>query len=237
MPIHKIKLISKHTIAKETMTFIFEKPSGLIFKPGQYGGFTLITPTEVDAGGITRRFSLLSTPDNHYLSIAIRMQNSAYKRVLNKLEIGDEIKFAGPVGSFTLHEDVNIPAIFIAGGIGITPFYSMLCAATQYQLPMQITLFYGNQQKEDAAFLDELTQLQQRSSNFKFIPTLATAESSWSGERGFINKTMLEKHITELATSIYYICGSPIMVTTLQETLIEMGIHEERIRTEDFPGY
>jgi ferredoxin-NADP reductase len=237
MAIYKIKLVSKDEIAKGTLLFTFEKPDHLTFKPGQYGGFTLIDPPETDTKGMTRRFSLLSTPDHHHLSIATRMQNSAYKRVLNQLEMGSEIKFAGPAGTFTLHEDTTTPAVLIAGGIGITPFYSMICYITQHRIPLQMTLFYGSQQIEEVAFLNELTQLQQHHLNFSFIPTLTNAEHSWAGERGLINSIILEKYIPQMATPIYYICGSPAMVTTLQETLTEMGITRDCIRTEDFPGY
>src|SRR4051812_22974007 len=108
MPIHHLKLCNRQEIARGTLLFEFEKPAGLHFKAGQYGGFTLINPTETDANGITRRFSLLSIPDDPYLAIATRVQQSAYKRVLSTLPIGSEIKFAGPTGSFTLHEDITI---------------------------------------------------------------------------------------------------------------------------------
>src|SRR5579872_2351374 len=107
MPIHNLKLLERREIASGTKLFTFEKPTGLTFKPGQYAGFTLINPAETDAGGITRRFSLLSSPEDEQLSIALRIQNSAYKRVLNSLPLGSEVKFAGPTGTFTLHEDTT----------------------------------------------------------------------------------------------------------------------------------
>jgi ferredoxin-NADP reductase len=237
MPIHKIKLLAKREIAKDTLLFIFEKPEGLTFAPGQYAGFTLIDPSETDANGITRRFSLLSSPDDKEIMIATRIQNSAFKRVLNKLSMGSEIKFAGPTGNFTLHEDTTIPAVFIAGGIGIVPFYSMIKHATHHHLSRELFLFYGNQSRQDAALLPELNLLQQQNSHLKLIPTLALPDATWSGETGYITHTMIKKQIQNLAIPLYYICGSPVMVTTLQETLVEMGIAEERIRIEDFPGY
>lgn len=238
MPIHNLKLIERREVARGTIVFVFEKPVGVTFKPGQYGGFTLINPSETDAGGITRRFSLLSAPDDNHLSIATRIQNSAYKRILNALSPGNEIKFAGPTGNFTLHEDTSTPAVFIAGGIGITPFYSMLRHAAKHRSPQQIYLFYGNQTQVDAAFLDELIQLERTHPPFKLIATMADdPDNTWQGETGFITHTMLKKYITDLTAPIYYICGSPAMVTTLQETLVEMDIDEERIHAEDFPGY
>lgn len=237
MPIYTVQLIDKREIAKETIQLTFTKPNDLTFKPGQYAGFTLIKPSETDKGGITRRFSLLSSPDDNYIAIATRLQNSAYKRVLNKLTLGDEIKFAGPTGSFVLEEDPTNPVVFIAGGIGITPFYSMIQHAYQHHSPRRIFLFYGNRSTEDTAFLNELLLLENKNPNFTLITTMAMPDKTWSGESGFITDNMINKYINNLSAPIYYICGSPAMVTALQEILIEMGIAEEKIRVEDFPGY
>lgn len=237
MPIHILKLLNRREVADKTIEFHFEKPESLQFTPGQYGGFTLINPSETDAGGVTRRFSLLSTPNDPYLAIAVRIQSSAYKRVMNSLQVGDEIKFAGPTGNFVCHEDLTTPAVFIAGGIGITPFYSIIRHAAQQQRTQSMTLFYGNQSKKDAAFFDELTELQKIQPSFKFVPTFANPDASWQGETGYITHTLLKKYITDIHQPVYYICGSPAMVTALQETLVEMGIDETRIKVEDFPGY
>lgn len=237
MAIHTLKLISRYEAAKNTFVFTFEKPENFQFKPGQYGGFTLIQPNETDAAGNTRRFSLLSTPDDNFISFATRIQSSAYKRVLNTLLPGNEIKFAGPTGQFTLHENLAIPAVFIAGGIGVTPFYSMINFATAHRISQTLYLFYGNQSSSDAAFFNELTQFEKQNPYFKFIPTFTAPAPTWQGETGFITDTMIKQFILDLSIPFYYVCGSPAMVTALQETLAEMGIDEDRIKIEDFPGY
>jgi ferredoxin-NADP reductase len=237
MPIYKLTLEARQEIANGTVVFTFSKPTGFTFKPGQYGGFTLINPSETDANGITRRFSLLSTPHDAHIMIATRIQASAYKRVLNALTIGSEIKFAGPTGNFVLHDNVDAPAVLIAGGIGITPFYSMIKEIIQQQSKQIIYLFYGNQSEKDGAFLNELMQLSKAHANFKLIPTLANPDANWQGEKGFITQSMIKKYVPDLSLPIYYVCGSPAMVTTLQEALVEMDIDEERIKVEDFPGY
>jgi ferredoxin-NADP reductase len=236
MPIYTVKLLTRKEVASNTLVCTFEKPAGFSFQAGQYAGFTHIQPSATDNRGNTRRFSLLSAPEAPYLEIATRMQSpSAFKRVLLNMAIGEEIKLAGPTGLFTLHADASQAAIFIAGGIGIAPFYSMLHAKAAHA--HSITLFYGNQSLAEAAFLTELQTLASSRQNFRFIPTLNVAPATWSGETGYINAQMLEKYLTDFATPIFYICGSPVMVTTLQETLIEMGISEKHIRVEDFPGY
>ena len=88
MSIYKIKLIDKKAVASRTNIFSFEKPEGFTFKPGQYAGFTLIEPQEIDDKGVTRRFSLLSVPDDPFVAIATHIRNSAYKQILNTLPIG-----------------------------------------------------------------------------------------------------------------------------------------------------
>lgn len=237
MPIYKLKLTDRREIARGTLVFDFEKPAGFTFKPGQYGGFTLINPSETDVNGITRRFSLLSSPDDAQIAIATRIQTSAYKQELNRLPIGSEIKFAGPTGTFTLHEDTSTPAVFIAGGIGITPFYSMIKHAAQHHSSQKMTLFYGNQTPADAAFLHDLLTLQRDHAPFTCVATMAYPDASWQGETGFITHTLIKKYVTDLFAPVYYVCGSPAMVTSLQETLVEMGIDENKIHVEDFPGY
>lgn len=237
MPIYTLKLLQKRDIARQTIELAFEKPPGFNFIPGQYGGFTLINPAETDAGGITRRFSLLSSPHQTQITIATRLQASAYKRMLNQLKPGDEIKFAGPTGNFLLHSDPNVPAVFIAGGIGIAPFYSMLQHAVQQASSQPLFLFYGNQGRDDACYLDAIQQLQAQHTALQFIPVLANPDADWHGETGFITHTLLRKYIPDLSQPIYYICGSPAMVTALQETLMEMDIAADKIKVEDFPGY
>lgn len=236
MPIYKLKLIESYE-TNSLHILKFAKPENFNFIPGQYGGFTLINPQETDAAGITRRFSILSSPKDDYLAIATRKQNSAFKRILCAMAPGDEIKFAGPTGNFTLHTDINVPAVFIAGGIGIAPFHSILHHVLTQSSQQQFYLFYGNQHLGTAAFLEEFTSLARQHPNFKFIPTLDRAETTWEGETGYISHTMLKKYIPDIHAPIYYVCGSPTMVTIVQEMLAEMGIDEERIRVEDFPGY
>lgn len=237
MPIYQLKILNRQTVAKNTIQLDFEKPAGFQYKPGQYGGFTLINPTETDANGITRRFSLLSSPDDDRVSIATRIQTSAYKKVLNQLPMGSEIKFAGPTGNFILHDDLTTPAVLIAGGIGIAPFHSMIRYHAQHHTSLPIYLFYGNQTMADAAFFNELNDYTKENTRFSFIPTFAAPEPDWKGETGFVDDKMVKRYITDINVPIYYVCGSPAMVTAIQELLSEMGINEERIKVEDFPGY
>ena len=237
MPIYKIKLLHRKEVAEKTVVFTFEKPAEFIFTPGQYAGFTLIHPPETDAGGNTRRFSLLSIPQDAHIRIVTRIQSSAFKRVLNTLPIGSELKLVGPSGHFTLHENSHIPAVFIAGGIGIAPFYSMIRHATYQHSTQELSLFYGNAQETHAAFLEEFSQLEKQNPKFKCILTMEHAHAHWKGHVGFITDALITKYLSSLTTPIYYICGSPAMVAALQTTLLKMGIDPHQMHAEDFPGY
>lgn len=237
MPIYKIKLLKRETVANNTIQLTFEKPQGMTFKAGQYGGFTLINPVENDDKGITRRFSFLSAPDDEHLTIVTRVQTSAYKRNLQNLSIGEEVKMAGPSGNFIMHEDETVPTVLIAGGIGIAPFYSMIRHAAAHQPARQITLFYGNQTLADAAFMHELLQLEKEFPLFKMIAALANPDEEWQGASGFITDELLVNNIPDLDKPIFYVCGSPAMVTAMQQVLNELQIADERIKVEDFPGY
>jgi ferredoxin-NADP reductase len=222
------------------MAFRFEKPEGFVYKAGQFGDYTLINPSETDAEGNTRGFSLASAPYEDDLMLATRMRDTAFKRVLRTMEIGTELTLDAPYGSFTLHNKPNIPAVFLTGGIGVTPVRSIVLQATHDSLPHRIFLFYSNRRPEDAAFLDELSEAQNKNEHYTFVGTMTEMEKSsrkWDGETGYITKAMLVKHIGDLTLPIYYVAGPPSMVTAMRKTLNEAGVDDDNIRTEEFSGY
>jgi ferredoxin-NADP reductase len=240
MPIYKTKLKSREEVAAGTMAFRFEKPVGFAFKAGQFGDFTLLNPSETDAEGNIRGFSLASAPYEGDLMFATRMRDTAFKRVLKTIEIGAEVSLDAPYGSFTLHNNTRIPAVFLTGGIGVTPVRSIILQATHDNLSHKIVLFDSNRRPEDAAFLDELMEAQEKNPNYTFVGTMTEMEKSrrkWDSETGYVTKAMLEKHVGDLMLPIYYIAGPPAMVTAIRKTLSEAGVDDDNIRTEEFSGY
>ena len=240
MPIYKTKLKSKDEIAAGTMAFRFEKPEGFAFKAGQFGDFTLVDPSETDAEGNVRGFSLASAPYEGDLIFATRMRDTAFKRVLRTMNVGAEITLDAPYGSFTLHNNAKIPAVFLTGGIGVTPVRSIVLQAAHDKLPHKIFLFDSNRRPEDSAFLDELMNAQRQNPNYTFVGTMTEMEKSvqkWDGETGYITKTMLEKYVGDLILPIYYLAGPASMVTAMRKTLNEAGVDDDNIRTEEFSGY
>ncbi|MEP7147716.1 MAG: FAD-dependent oxidoreductase [Acidobacteriota bacterium] len=240
MPIYETKLINREEIADGTMAFYFEKPSGFEYKAGQFGDYTLVDPPETDAEGNIRGFSLASAPFEDYLMVATRMRDTAFKRVLKTMEVGKAVVLDAPYGSFTLHNNTKIPAVFLTGGIGVTPVRSIILQATYDKLPHRIFLFDSNRRPEDAGFLDDLTKAQERNPNFTFVGTMTEIEKSdreWHDETGVINREMLSKYISDLTAPIYYLCGPPTMVTAMRKLLNEAGVDDDNIRTEEFSGY
>ena len=153
---------------------------------------------------------------------------------------GDKILASQLSGEFTLPKDVREKLVFIAGGIGITPFRSMLQQATRTSSGHRLFLLYSNRHPEDAAFLAELQELAKLNSNFTLAATMTDLERSkvpWAGAKGFINKEMLVNVVGDLAGPIYYTAGPPAMVAAMRQTLSEAGVDEDDIRSEDFSGY
>ena len=237
---YEVRLTQSVEIADGTMAFQFTKPTGFSFKPGQAIDLILIDPASPDGDAPRHTFSIVAAPFQGQLELATRMRDSAYKRVLRSLPLGAAARIEGPFGSLVLHRDSARAAVFIAGGIGITPFMSIVRQATQDQLPQHLRLLYSNRRPEDAAFLGELQQLEQRNKNFRLVATMTDIGKSnqpWIGETVSIDGTFLKTAAGELAAPIYYVAGPPAMVTAMHETLNRMGIDDDDIRSEDFYGY
>jgi ferredoxin-NADP reductase len=160
------------------MAFQFERTSGWKFKPGQFLRITLIEPPETDAEGNTRNFSIASAPHEPNLMIATRMRDTAFKRILKTAHIETEVKIDGPFGKLDLHDDAARDAVLLAGGIGITPFRSIVVNAAKERLPHRLFLFYSSRRPEDAPFLEELESLESENPNYKFIPAMTQVENS-----------------------------------------------------------
>jgi len=240
MAIYKVKLKGREEIAVGTMAFHFEKPKGFSYKAGQCGDFTLANPPETDGEGNMRTFTLASAPYEDDLMVAMRMRDTASKRVLKSMVLGTEVSMDAPSGSLTLHSDARIPAVFLSGGIGVTPARSIVLQTTQDKLTHKIVLFDANRRPEDSAFLDELAEAQKRNANFTLVGTMTEMEKSsktWSGATGYVTKAMLMKSVKDLNLPIFYISGPPTMVAAMRKILDDSGVKDDKIRTEEFSGY
>lgn len=240
MATYQIKLKRREEVAEGTVAFFFQKPEGFQFKAGQFLRFNLIDPPETDAEGDLRTFSIASAPHEEDLMFATRMRDTAFKRVIKSMPPGSEIEAKGPYGRMTLHEDAARPAVFLTGGIGITPFRSIALDAAHRGAAHRLSLFYSNRRPDDAAFLRELEHLEAINPNYRFIATMTSAAGSkvpWTGETGYINAEMLARFIDDLKTPVYYVAGPGGLVIAMQKMLTDAGVNETDIRAEEFAGY
>ncbi len=235
----RAQIKEKSEIAKGTLFVTFDLLGRQVdFKPGQYFWVTLVNPPYDDEKGPRRHISVVTSPSERgVLGICTRARDSAFKRSLVELPVGAEVDVEKPKGTFVLPEQTDRPYVFIAGGIGITIFRCMLRYITEENLPHRVTLVYSNRDRESAAFLDELIDLERTQPNLRLIPTM-TNDPAWQGETRRINAALLSDYLDgDLGSYTYLVAGPPAMVDATVETLQASGVPEEHIRPDRFSGY
>lgn len=236
--IAKVKLARKEEVAKDTMAFYFEKPAGFEFRAGQFGDLTIIDPPETDAEGTIRGFSIVTAPYEDYIGFTTRLRDTAFKRILRNLPIGTEVELDAPYGDFTLHKTETTPAVFIIGGIGVTPVHSMITQATHDKTKHQIILFHANRTLSDAPFSSDFERLAKENSNFTYVPVITDEPpEEWTGERGRVVEATINRHASDVNAPIYYLAGPEGMVKAMRQLLVSMDVNVDNIRTEEFAGY
>ncbi len=232
MPEFSLHVLENEEECKDAITLKFLKPQ-IDYKAGQYLMYSL--PVEDPKGNI-RPFSLASSPTEDFLLFTTKLTGSVFKNTLATLKKGDVINARGPFGKFVLE---NSPKhLMIAGGIGITPFRSMIKYAVDTKTKQQITLLYSNKIPEEIAYRDELEKWQKQNKFLRVIQTITRPEESneqWSGRTGRIDDALIKEHSD--VDTMFYVCGPPGMVDAMLELLKQIGIPEERIRLERFAGY
>lgn len=235
------RLLRTEQVARGTMAFHFEKPAGFRFKPGQAIDLIFPESPSLNADLARHAFSIVSAPDERDLVITTRMRESPFKKALAGLPPGAEVSLDGPFGSLTLHNKVERPAVFIAGGIGITPFMSMLRHAASSGSSQKLVLLYSNRQPEDAPFLGELEQLTRAHPSFQLLATMTgkthEIRSRWKGETGRIDEAVVRRAVEGLVQPVFYVAGPPAMVSAMRDELEDAGIDIDDIRSEEFYGY
>lgn len=234
---HDVTLTGRASIAEGTMAFRFERPADWSHQAGQ--AVNLVLPG-LPAADARHAYSLVSAPYENELVIATRMRDSVHKRALAALPAGATARIEGPFGTLTLHEDRGRPAVLIAGGIGITPFVSIVRQATKEESPQQLVLLYASRRPEDAAFLDELQRLGRRNGRLRLLATMtgmAQSRRPWQGETRRIDAQLLGAAAAGLAAPVYYLVGPPAMVEAVAVLLDRTGVAPKDVRTESFYGY
>ena len=230
MATYDTKLISRKQVADGTTEFTLTRPENLEYRAGQFADFALSGSQATAQSVGTHCFSFVSAPFEAHLCIDTRMRDSAFKNAMRDMPDGGAMQFDGPFGDFTLHKNDAVPAVFVIGGIGITPVRSMIAQALHEGSGHHLTLLYANGTPTLAAFADELQQLAEQHANFRFVPV-------YSATDGHINAATIKQHVGDIAGSKYYLSGPEGMVKAMRALLLDVGADEDNLRTEEFDGY
>jgi ferredoxin-NADP reductase len=234
----KAILTSKKEIAKGTLMVEFELLEGKVdFKPGQFFMLELLNPPYNDEKGNKRMFSIVNSPnEKDVIIMATRLSDSAFKTSLKFLPTGAEVMIDNIAGTFNMPKDKKVPVVLIAGGIGITPFISMLRYISEQKLNYKITLLYSNTDKKSTAFYDELKATEQKNKNLKVVFTMIN-DPEWQGENRMIDPQFIKDYVHNPHSRTYMVSGPPAMVQAVVKVLKAVGADDENIITDNFAGY
>lgn len=238
----KLKLIEKRDEASGTKSFFWQPEKPVNWLAGQYYYFTIPVMKYPDPRGNTRHFTISSSPtEGSILRITTRIRpESGYKKTLDELPIGSVIDGEGPNGTFILDESTKNSNVFIAGGIGITPFRSIIKYVVDKKLGTNIHLIYSNSTPEEITFRKELEEWMGANPNIKIDMTISHPEESkeqWTGLTGRVDDVMIKKLIYDIENPTFWVCGPPAMIDAMELVLGKMGITSDHIRSEKFTGY
>lgn len=230
----KLKLVKKVEEAPLTYSFYFEPSEKIDFAAGQYIYIDLPKLNYEDPRGATRQFTIASSPTEAEIRITTRIrQESGYKKTLYELKIGESISARGPFGYFILPNSLSPKTynLFLAGGIGITPFRSMIKYNIDSKLSIPMFLIYSNSDS-NFVFKDELDKWQLENDFLK----IHYHNSSISGH---LDKNLLDSLLSTyyMLPTTYYVVGPPLFVNSMEQILEDLKIPNNNIRTEKFTGY
>jgi len=240
-----LKLIDRKKVAENTYSFYFKTNQKFNFQPGQYFEWT-VPHDDFDAAGIRRYFTVASAPTEDMVEIGVRFPEkpSSFKRHLLAMKIGEEVIAAQLSGDFVLPPKENKQhLVFIAGGIGITPFKSMIQHLINTGEKRTITLLYSNRMHEDIAYFNYLNTINRDFKNeldLDIIYALTDKESAplnWPGHKGRIDADTITKNIPDYKDCLYYLSGPTSVVSSFRKLLLGLGIKRRQIKTDYFPGF
>lgn len=234
-----LTLKEKIKITPDLYDFLFQTSKIMRFKPGQYLEWTL-AHEQPDSRGNRRYFTIASAPTEKDIRVGIKFYPAAssFKKHLQLLNVGDSVMAGQLAGDFLLPKDKKQKLIFIAGGIGITPFRSMIKFLIDRGEKREVVLFYSNRTAEEVVYRDVF--LAAEGMGIKTVYTLTDVEkisANWKGEKGYITQQMIQHHVPDYRTRLYYISGPHAMVKSFESTLRAMGLPREQIKVDFFPGF
>jgi len=230
----EIKDIKNET--HDVKTFRLAPEESIDFTPGQYCLVSIAGSSKHE--GTEKPFTYASSPTADYVELTVK-KIGEFTKALHELEVGDSLILDGPRGkSLNFDETIEEDVVFLAGGSGITPFMSAIRYAIRRNLENKMTLIFSNRTEEDIIYIEELDEVNRRE-GFRIVNTLTDSwPQDWKGETGYIDRAMLEKYVNEACKKIWYICGPPPMIDSMEKLLAEENVPGEKIRYEKWmiPG-
>jgi len=233
------KIKEKREVAKGTLMVTFDLLGEEVdFTPGQYFWVELLDPPYEDEKGARRHITVVTSPtEEGVLGLATRLRDSAFKKSLTELPEGAPVDVEQPKGSFVLPEDTSKEYVFLAGGIGITPFRSMLRYMVDKGLDYHVTLVCSNRDRESTPFFEELQELEADLPSGRVVFTMDQDEN-WDGEKRRISPEMLQDVLGgDLSSFHFMIAGPPGMAKAVKAAILEAGVPEEQVQSDSFSGY
>lgn len=237
----KLKLIKKEELAPGLHEFTFLANKKINHKAGQYLEWTL-PHSNPDNRGNRRYFTVASSPTENEIKLAIKAHHtnsSSFKRALVALPHGNHVFASQLAGEFTLPKDKNKKLVFIAGGIGITPYRSMIQYILHKNERRDIILFYAVSDVKEIIYKNILDSSAKKL-GIKIIYVLTNSgkvPSKWKGKTGYITKEMVKKEIPDFSVRTFYLSGPDAMVKGYKKMLSGLGIKNKNIICDYFPGF
>ncbi|MBP9716762.1 MAG: oxidoreductase [Candidatus Levybacteria bacterium] len=232
-----LEFSEKIKLSPNIYEFVFKKSKSFNFLPGQYFEWTL-GHHRPDFRGVRRYFTIASSPTEENLKLGVRVENlkgSSFKKSLLSLTPGQKIYAGSLSGDFTLPENKNEKLVFIAGGIGITPFRSMAKYMVDKEEKRDIVLFFSNSEPESFIYKDIFKNAQEF--GLRLVPVLSKNFENWNGYSGRLNSEIIKKEVPEFTKRTYYLSGPVSMVESYKKLLSKLGIKPHKIVTDYFPGF
>jgi glycine betaine catabolism B len=230
-------LLEKIPRSSDTSSYRFSRPEGYAFQAGQW--YLIKIPSS--DGPIHHHFSHADSPTEGHIELTTRLTGSAFKNTLDALEVGTEVEFQGPYGSFLFGYDKPKIA-FLTGGIGVTPVRSMLRYLADTQSAgrpagQELTVFYGSMTEDGIVYKDDFDEFERVIPGLRVIHVITNATPDWKGYSGFITADIIRQELASPAEWTYYVVGPPPMIKAMDKVLEQLEIPQAQTVVESFVGY
>lgn len=236
----RIRLKARRPETADVISFIFDlNGQPLEYRPGQYLFYELDALAFPDERGNRRHFTISSSPtEKGILMFTTRMRGSGFKETLRHAPIGYELSCEAPLGEFVMQKgDPQRHHVFIAGGIGVTPFRSILRSISDTNESIHAVMLYFNRSSADIIFRKELEEIARRMPTISMVHVLTDPEPGWTGEQGKFDEAMLRAWVADPDQALFWVSGPPRMVTGFKDVLKQAGVKDTMIRIDRFIGY